>query len=66
MGYLGDRALSLRQGTIVDATLIHALSFDQERGPQARPINAPGQEGQSMVLRHESPYRCGCRAGPGG
>ncbi|RPY30395.1 IS5/IS1182 family transposase, partial [Pseudomonas aeruginosa] len=25
-GYLGDRGLSLRQGTIVDATLIHAPS----------------------------------------
>ncbi|KPY11309.1 Transposase, partial [Pseudomonas savastanoi pv. nerii] len=26
LGYLGDRGLSLRQGTIVDATLIHAPS----------------------------------------
>ena len=25
-GYLGDRGLSLRQGTIVDATLVHASS----------------------------------------
>jgi IS5 family transposase len=25
-GYLGDRSLSLRQGTIVDATLIHPPS----------------------------------------
>lgn len=36
-GYLGDRGLSLRQGTIVDATLIHAPSStknqDGKRGP---------------------------------
>ena len=37
-GYLGDRGLSLRQGTIVDATLIHAPSStknkDGERDPE--------------------------------
>jgi len=37
-GYLGDRVLSLRQGTIVDATLIHAPSStknkDGKRDPQ--------------------------------
>ncbi|MBI7310086.1 IS5 family transposase [Pseudomonas aeruginosa] len=30
-GYLGDRGLSLRQGTIVDATLIHAPSSTKNR-----------------------------------
>ena len=37
-GYLGDRGLSLRQGTIVDATLIHAPSStknqDGKRDPE--------------------------------
>jgi len=37
-GYLGDRSLSLRQGTIVDATLIHAPSStknqDGKRDPE--------------------------------
>jgi IS5 family transposase len=37
-GYLGDRSLSLRQGTIADATLIHAPSStknqDGKRGPE--------------------------------
>ena len=37
-GYLGDRGLSLRQGTIVDATLIHELNStknqDGKRAPQ--------------------------------
>lgn len=30
-GYLGDRGLSLRQGTIVDATLIHAPSSTKNK-----------------------------------
>lgn len=34
-GYLGDRGLSLRQGTIVDATLINAPS-----SPRTRTLNA--------------------------
>ncbi|WP_394208718.1 IS5 family transposase [Pseudomonas putida] len=45
-GYLGDRGLSLRQGTIVDATLIHAPSStknqDGKRDPemhQAKKVN---------------------------
>lgn len=37
-GYLGDRGLSLRRGTIVDATLIHAPSStknqDGKRDPE--------------------------------
>jgi len=48
-GYLGDRGLSLRQGAIVDATLIHAPSF-QEQGRQARPGNAPDKEGQQYYF----------------
>ncbi len=38
-GYLGDRGLSLRQGTIVDATLIHAPSSTKNKDgshPQRR------------------------------
>ncbi|MBD1549831.1 IS5 family transposase [Pseudomonas sp. C2L12B] len=39
-GYLGDKGLSLRQGTIVDATLIHAPSStknkDAKRDPEMR------------------------------
>ncbi len=37
-GYLGDRGLSLRQGTIVDATLIHAPSSPGVRIVVASPI----------------------------
>lgn len=37
-GYLGDRGLLLRHGTVVDATIIHAPSStknkDSKRGPE--------------------------------
>lgn len=36
-GYLGDRGLSLRQGTIVDATLIHAPSSTKNQDGQRDP-----------------------------
>lgn len=36
-GYLGDRGLSLRQGTIVDATLLHAPSSIKNKGGKRDP-----------------------------
>ena len=36
-GYLGDRGLSLRQGTIVDATLIHAPSSTKNKDAKRDP-----------------------------
>ncbi|MGP4883307.1 hypothetical protein ACTXQV_69375, partial [Klebsiella pneumoniae] len=36
-GYLGDRGLSLRQGTIVDATLIHAPSSTENQDGKRDP-----------------------------
>ena len=36
-GYLGDRGLSLRQGTIVDATLIHAPSSNKNQDGKRAP-----------------------------
>ncbi|MBW6039201.1 hypothetical protein CGB78_26600 [Klebsiella pneumoniae] len=40
-GYRGDRGLALRQGTIVDATLIHApSSTDRHWCPSAPPAGA--------------------------
>src|SRR5206468_7129308 len=35
--------------------------FDQECQGGTRPGDAPDQERQSVVFRHEDPYRCGCR-----
>jgi transposase, IS5 family len=43
-GYLQEKGLSLRQGTIVDATITHAPQFDQERGRKARSRDASDQE----------------------
>ena len=43
-GYLGDRGLSLRQGTIVDATLIHAPSSTKNKEGKRDP-----------EMHHESP-----------
>lgn len=36
-GYLGDRGLSLRQGTIVDATLIHAPGSTRNKDGKRNP-----------------------------
>ena len=36
-GYLGDRGLSLRQGTIVDATLINAPSSTKNKDGKRDP-----------------------------
>ncbi|WP_454866439.1 IS5 family transposase [Pseudomonas umsongensis] len=43
-GYLGDRGLSLRQDTIVDATLIHAPSSTKNQGGKCDPEMQQGQE----------------------
>ncbi|MEG1814616.1 IS5 family transposase [Pseudomonas sp.] len=63
-GYLGDRGLSLRQGTIVDATLINAPSStknkDGKRDPEMHQTN-----GKPVLLRHESAHRRRCRVWPG-
>ncbi len=40
-GYLGDRGLSLRQGTIVDATLIHAPSSTKNQDGKRDPVKRP-------------------------
>ena len=34
---------------------------DQEQGRPTRPGDAPGEEGQPVVLRHEGACGCGCR-----
>jgi IS5 family transposase len=51
-GYLGDRGLSLRQGTIVDATLIHAPSStknqDGKRDPEMHQTKKGNQHYFSM------------------
>lgn len=43
-GYLQEKGPSLRQGTIVNATIIHSPQLDQERGRKARFRDASDQE----------------------
>ena len=61
---LEERGLLMRQGTIVDATIIAAPS-STKNSRRARPGDASDQEGQPVVLRHEGAYRGRCRQGPG-
>jgi len=50
-GYLGDRGLSLRQAHDCRCHADQCAEFDQEQGWQARPGNAPDQEGPAVLLR---------------
>jgi len=45
-GYLGDRSLSLRQGTIVDATLINAPSSTKNKEGKRDPEMRQTKKGQ--------------------
>jgi IS5 family transposase len=53
-GYLGDRGLSLRQGTIVDATLIHAPSSTKSKDGKRDP--------QMHQTKKGNPYYFGAKA----
>ena len=49
-GYLGDRGLSLRQGTIVDATLIHAPSSTKNKDGKRDPEMHQTKKGQQFYF----------------
>jgi len=49
-GYLGDRGLSLRQGAIVDATLIHAPSSTKNKEGKRDPEMHQTKKGNSITL----------------
>jgi len=51
--HLQAKGVRITTGTIVDATLIHAPSFDQKPGAEPRSGDAPGEEGEELVLRDE-------------
>ena len=55
--HLAEKGLKIATGTIVDATIISAPVFDQERRQGARSRDASDQEGQPVVFRHEGAYR---------
>jgi IS5 family transposase len=50
--YLQAKGVRITTGTIVDATIIHAL-LDQKPGPEPGSGNASGEEGEELVLRNE-------------
>ena len=58
---LRDKGLLLRKGTVGGRHADRRADLDQERRGRARPGDAPDQEGQPVVLRHEGPHRRGCR-----
>ena len=62
---LEERGLLMRQGTIVDATIIAAPSSTKNKSKSARPGDAPDQERQSVAFRDEGAYRGRCCLGGG-
>ena len=62
---LEERGLLMRQGTIVDATIIAAPPSTKNKKQGPRPGDAPDQEGQPVALRDEGAYRGRCRLGGG-
>ena len=57
---LTERGLVLKAGTAVDAKLIAAPTSTKNKDKKTRPRDAFQQEGQPVILWHESPNRCGC------
>ena len=58
---LGSQGLLLKEGSVVDATLIAAPSSTKNKEGQARPGDAFEQKGQSVALRDEGAHRRGWR-----
>ena len=59
--HLETQGLRLREGTIVDASIIEAPSSTKNRARERDPEMAPDQEGQQVELRYEGAHRGGRR-----
>lgn len=57
-GYLGGRGLSLRQGTIVDATLIHASSSSKNKDGNRDPQMHQTKKGNQYYFDAKSAHWC--------
>ncbi|MDZ7782929.1 MAG: IS5 family transposase [Halioglobus sp.] len=55
--YLDENGMKVSRGTIVDAIDYQRAQFHQEQEETARPGDASDEERQSVVFRHEGPYR---------
>jgi IS5 family transposase len=62
-GYLGDRGLSLRQGTIVDATLIHAPSSTKNQGGKCDPEMHQTKKGNQYYFGMKAPIGADAESG---
>ena len=62
-GYLSDRGLLLRQGTVVDATIIHAPSStkDKDKDSKRDPEMHQPKKGNQYFFWYESAHRRRCR-----
>ena len=58
--YLEEQGVRLREGTIVDATIIEAPSSTKNRAGQRDPEIRQGEEGESIMLQDEVVHRGGC------
>jgi IS5 family transposase len=61
--HLAEKGLFLREGTIVDATLIAAPPSTKNEEGKRDGRDAPNQERQPVAFRHESAHRRGCAIG---
>ena len=59
--HLESQGLRLKEGTIVDASIIEAPSSTKNRARARDPRDAPDEEGEPMAFRDETPYRSGFR-----
>ncbi|EQD58933.1 transposase IS4 family protein, partial [mine drainage metagenome] len=57
--HLKRHGMKLSQGTIVDCDDHRGATLDEEQGQVARYRDAPDEEGQPVVLRHEGAHRRG-------
>ena len=61
--HLASQGLRLREGTIVDASIIEAAVVDEEWRWRARPTDASDEEGKRVAFWDESAHRGGLRDG---
>ncbi len=57
--YLAAQGLKISAGAIVDATILHAPCSTKNKTGRRDPEMHQLRKGESVVLRHEGPYRGG-------
>ena len=62
---LGEQGLRIREGTIVDASIIEAPSSTKNRAGERGPEMKQGEKGEPIPLRDEGAHRGGLGDGSG-